>query len=140
MQNALTGGAGLFARCWIETLVVWVRSTHCSAFSSFQTPPQPVEDGLTTGLVHRLYFLVSFGKREVFTEVEGVLHLAGRVVLRLKEGVEIPERLLDDAPVQLLEPHLKKDLPHLGDDPLVRVDLAGIRLLRELGHVVPAEL
>ena len=42
--------------------------------------------------------------------------------------------------VEFLESHLEEDLPHLADDPLVGVDLPGIRLLRELGHVVPAEV
>ncbi len=90
--------------------------------------------------MHGLDLLIAIGKREGFPEVERVLHLAGRVVLRLEEGVEVPEGLLDDAPVEFLESHLEEDLPHLGDDPLVRVDLPGIRFLRELGHIVPAKI
>ena len=87
------------------------------------------------GDVHRLHLLVPLREGEGLAEVEGVLHLPGRVVLRLEEGVEVPEGLLDDAAVEFRKSHLEEDLPHLRDDPLVGMDLAGIRLLRELGHI-----
>ena len=105
--------------------------------------PDPTPAGrrrIPTGDVHGLHFLVSLWKREGLFEVEGVLHLAGRVVLRLEEGVEIPVALLDNVTVEFLKTHLEEDLPHLGNDPLVGVDLARVHLLRELGYVIPAEV
>ena len=103
--------------------------------------PTPAGRGrFPAGDVHGLHLFVARWKRDGLFEVERVLHLAGRVVLRLEEGVEVPEALLDDVAVEFLKTHLEEDLPHLGNDPLVGVDLAGVRLLRELGYVIPAEV
>ncbi len=104
------------------------------------TPPQPVDEVSPPELVHGFHLFVSRREREGLPEIECVLHLPGRVVLGLEEGVEVPERLLDNATVEFLKSHFEEDLPHLGDDPLVGVDLARIGFLREFGHVIPAEV
>ena len=57
-------------------------------------------------------------------DVERVLHLARRVVLRLEQRVEIPERRLHQRRVPLLEPQVEEGAPGLLDDPLQRVALA----------------
>ena len=90
--------------------------------------------------MHGLHLFVALRKRKGLFEIEGVLHLAGRVVLRLEEGVEVPERLLDDASVEFGKAHFEEELPHLADDPLIGVDLAGVCLLRELGDIIPAQV
>jgi len=90
--------------------------------------------------MHGLHLLVAFRKWQGLAEIERVLHLAGRVILRLEEGIEVPVGLLDNVTVEFLKAHLEEDLPHLGNDPLIGVDLTGIRLFRELGHVIFAEV
>ena len=72
-------------------------------------------------LVHVAEALPAPRQRQFLIEVKGVLHLPGRVVLRLEKGVEIPERALDDPAVHLGKSHLEEDLAHLVDESLVRV-------------------
>ena len=90
--------------------------------------------------MHCLDPLVAFRQGESLAEIEGILHLTGRVVLRLEQGVEVPVGLLDDAAVEFGKSHVEQDLPHLGDDPLVGVDLTGICFSREFGDIIFAEV
>ncbi len=90
--------------------------------------------------MHRFYFLVSWRERKGLPEIKCILHFPCGVVLGLEEGVEIPERLLDNATIEFLKSHFEEDFPHLGDDPLVGMDLARIGFFRKLGHIVPAEV
>ena len=52
--------------------------------------------------------LPAFRKRKLFAQVERVLHLTGRVVLRLVECIKVPECVLDNRAVELGESHLKE--------------------------------
>ena len=52
-------------------------------------------------------------------QIEGVLHLPGRMVLGLEEGIEVPEAGLNDRPLDLDKSHLQHDLPHVIDQSLV---------------------
>ncbi len=48
---------------------------------------------------------------------EGVVHVAGRVLLRLEQGIKVPEGALDIIIRRhLREPHLKKDGAKLSPD------------------------
>ena len=140
MQNALTGGFGLLCE-------VLDRDARCvgpeHALLCLLLLPDPTPSGrgcFAAGFVHRLHLLVTLRQREGLLEIERVLHLAGRVVLRLEEGIEVPVGLLDDPAVEFGKSHLEKDLPHLGDDPLVGMDLPGPGLLRQFLYVILAEV
>lgn len=89
----LHGRIGVRHEVLIERLVVWVRSTPCSAFSRDQVPPTPSRT-CPPEEVHVPDALVSVRQGEGLFKVECVLHLAGRVVLGLEEGVEVPEPAL----------------------------------------------
>ena len=71
--------------------------------------------------------------------VERVLHVAGRVVLRLEEGVEVPERRLDHRRDDFGEAHLEERAAGLLDDFAERVDLGRVDVLGGELDVVGAE-
>ena len=71
--------------------------------------------------------------------VERVLHLAGRVVLRLEEGVEVPERRLDHRRDDFGEAHLEERAAGLLDDLAERVDLGRVDVFGRELDVVGAE-
>ena len=78
-------------------------------------------------------------RRRRMTHVERVLHLAGRVVLRLEEGVEVPERRLDHRRDDFGEAHLEERAAGLLDDLAERVDLGRVDVFGRELDVVGAE-
>ncbi len=117
------------------TPVVWVRST--SWLSYLGTPAAAPAGGanasaafmhlLNFGIVRYLGFCI---------QVECVLHLSCRMVLRLEKCIEVPEAGLNDRPLDLCEAHLQHDLSHEIDEPLVGVLFAGIDFIGSEGDVV----
>ena len=79
----------------------------------------PIADGpISAVLVHVLDLLQVFFREGVrrlgLAHEERVMCVAGRVLLRLEERVEVPERGLDVlVGWHLVEPHLQEDLPEL---------------------------
>ena len=70
--------------------------------------------------------------------VERILHVAGRVILRLKQRIEIPERRLDHRRHDFGEAHFQERPPRLLDDLAERMNLGGVDVLgRELDVVRP---
>ena len=90
-------------------------------------------------LVHLPHRLPTVGKVGLTAEVERVLHLACRVVLRLEERIEVPVAGLDELTAHLDEAHLEQDPPHLVEEALVRVGLARDDAPRKAVDTVPAE-
>ena len=62
------------------------------------------------------------------THVERVLHVAGRVVLRLEQCVKIPERRLDHRRGDFGEAHFQKRPPRLLDDLPQRVNFGRVNV------------
>ena len=68
--------------------------------------------------------------------VERILHLAGRMILRLKQRVEIPKRRLDHRRHHFGKPHLQKRPPRLLDDLAQRMNLGRVDVACRERHVV----
>src|SRR2546428_12730986 len=119
------------------------RGDRRSRRGGVQFVPPPRAAGRTAGLVDvrdpAYDVLVGKGHRRGLREVERVELVTRRMVLRLEEGVEIPERREDEVALDLREAHAQEDPPDLfdvgaQDVPLPRVDERGERL-----RVVPTE-
>ena len=73
------------------------------------------------------------------THVERILHVAGRMVLRLKQGVEVPEGRLDHRRDDFGEAHFEERAARLLDDLAERMDLGRVDVLGGELDVVGAE-
>ncbi len=72
--------------------------------------------------------------------VERILHVAGRVVLRLEESVEVPERRFNHRRDDFAEAHLEERAAGLLDDLAERVDFRRVDVFGRELDVVGAEL
>ncbi len=95
--------------------------------------------GLPAVLVHIADTLIPCRQRPALAEEEGVLHLPRRVVLRLEERVEVPERTLHDPACDLGKSHVEEDAAHLVEEALVGVGLSRVGAFREFPDIVAPE-
>lgn len=88
-----------------------------------RTPRDEPDGSRAPNLVHGLHslqvILWEISRRFRFAHEERVVSVASRVLLRLKEGVEIPERRLNETGTvcwHLTESHLQEDSAELGSN------------------------
>ena len=99
------------------------------AFCKFSIPDSAPAAGvnLSSALVHCSNFFEVFSRELAgAAQVESVLHISCRVVLRLEKGIEIPERTLNDPTFNLGKAHFQEDLTHLLYKTPVWMDLGSI--------------